>query len=214
MENSTSVENPVGKKQSFLGNNWGKILIAAIIALWAIPVNNTIIEKDQTVKKAVSNLSSQYKRRADLVPQLTAIVGGYAKHENSTLTGVIQARSTATSIQLTPEVLKDPEAMKRFQESQNILTGALSKLMMLQEQYPNLKADKGFQDMQSQIEGTENRINVARERSIEAITDFNNFILKLPNSIIAYIRGDKEKPNYLDENDKANQKSPEIKFGQ
>lgn len=214
MEDSTSVENPVGKKQSFLGNNWGKILIAAIVLLLAISVNNEIITKEQTVKRKISELSSQYKRRADLVPQLTAIVGGYAKHENSTLTGVIQARSNASSIQLTPEVLKDPEAMKRFQESQNMLTGALSKLMMLREQYPNLKADKGFQDMQVQVEGTENRINVARERSIEAITDFNTFILKFPNNIIAFIRGDKEKPNYLDENDKANQKAPEIKFGQ
>lgn len=186
--------------------------IAYSIFSWAVSVNNEIVVKNEAVTAAWSNVTDRYKRRADMVPQLVSVVSGYAKHEKETLEGVTLARSKATSIQLTPEALKDPEAMKKFQEAQTGLTQALSKLMMLQEKYPDLKANTLFADLQTQIEGTENRISVARRDYISAVQSYNVLIKQFPASFIASFRGFAEKPNFQVEDPKALEKAPDINF--
>lgn len=141
----------------------------------------SIPESKNNVDATLAEVTNQYKRRADLIPNLVNVVKGYAKHEESTLTSVIEARSKATSIQLDPKNL-DAGALKKFQEAQGSLTQALGKLMVLTENYPNLKADQNFRDLQAQLEGTENRITVARQRYIESIKSFNNLVTVPPYS--------------------------------
>ena len=164
------------------------IIIVILIGLfqWGVGLNNTMVEKQQSAKKQWSNVESAYQRRADLIPNLVNTVKGYASHEKETLEGVIQARANATKTTIDPTNVT-PEQMAAFQESQNTLTGALSRLMVVAERYPDLKANQNFLELQSQLEGTENRINVERNRYNEVATDYNIYVKKFPASLVANI---------------------------
>ena len=163
------------------------ILIILIgIFKWGVGLNNTMVEKQETAKTQWANVESAYQRRADLIPNLVNTVKGYAGHEKETLEGVIEARANATKTTIDPTNVT-PEQMAAFQESQNSLTGALSKLMVVVEKYPDLKANQNFLELQSQLEGTENRINVERNRYNELSKDYNVYIRKFPASIVANI---------------------------
>ena len=144
---------------------------------------NAMQQNEEAVFKAWGDLESQLQRRADLIPNLVAVVKGYAAHEKETFEAVVEARARATSIQLSPQALADPEAMKNFQEAQGTLTSALSRLLAVVENYPDLKASQNFTDLQHQLEGTENRISVARQRYNGAAETFNFSIRKFPNSL-------------------------------
>ena len=150
---------------------------------------------DEDAKASWSEVLNQYQRRADLVPNLVATVKGYAEHEEKVFTEVADARSKVGSMQVTPEVLNDPDAFAKFQAAQGQLTQALSHLMAVSENYPNLKADEGFRDLQAQLEGTENRVTVARNRYIETIKDYNVAIRSFPQNLTAMMFGYKTKPN-------------------
>jgi LemA protein len=164
------------------------IIIVILIGLfqWGVGLNNTMVEKQESAKKQWSNVESAYQRRADLIPNLVNTVKGYASHEKETLEGVIQARANATKTTIDPTNVT-PEQMAAFQESQNTLTGALSRLMVVAERYPDLKANQNFLELQSQLEGTENRINVERNRYNEVATDYNIYVKKFPASLVANI---------------------------
>jgi len=157
---------------------------------------NTIPTLDEKVNAAWAQVENQYKRRADLIPNLVETVKGYATHEEKTLTEVIEARAKATSVTLNPENLSDPEAMKKFEQSQGALTQALSKLMVVSEQYPNLKANENFIALQSQLEGTENRIAVARKDYIEAVQAYNTEVRTFPGRLWAMIYGAKTEADF------------------
>ena len=147
------------------------------------------------------------------MPNLVETVKGYAAHEKEVLTDVANARSKVGSMQITPELLNDPEAFAKFQAAQGQLTGALSRLMAVAENYPNLKADQGFRDLQAQLEGTENRVTVARNRYIETIKDYNIAIRSFPNNLTAMMFGYNTKPTFTVENEKAISSAPKVQFG-
>ena len=174
---------------------------------------NQFQSKDEATKAAWSEVVNQYQRRADLIPNLVNTVKGYASHEKDTLEAVTKARASATSMQVTPEVLNDPAAFEKFQQAQGQLTQALSRLMVVTEQYPNLKADAGFRDLQSQLEGTENRITVARQRYIASVQDYNTSVRSFPNNLTAMVFGYKAKPAFTVENEKAISTAPTVNFG-
>ncbi|VVE88206.1 LemA family protein [Pandoraea bronchicola] len=199
---------PTKLRQSFV--RW--IALGLLTSLLSACGYNEIQVKDEAVKAAWSEVVNQYQRRADLVPNLVNTVKGYASHEQSTLTEVINARAKATSITVTPETLNDPEAFKRFQQAQGELSGALSRLMAVSENYPNLKADGLFRDLQSQLEGTENRITVARNRFIQAVQDYNVYVRQFPNNLTAKMFGYSTKPNFTVEDEKAISTAPAVKF--
>ena len=155
---------------------------------------------------------NQYQRRADLIPNLVSTVKGEAKFEQDTLTKVIEARSRATSIQATPELINDPAAFQKFQQAQGELTGALSRLMVVAENYPNLKANQAFRDLQAQLEGTENRITVARNRYIKSVQEYNVTVRSFPSNLTAMVMGYKEKPNFTVENEKEISRPPSVSF--
>ncbi|NWF73590.1 MAG: LemA family protein [Nitrospirae bacterium] len=168
---------------------------------------------DEDIKAAWSEVVNQYQRRADLIPNLVATVKGYAAHEKDTLEGVVQARAQATGIQVTPETLKDPAAFEKFQQAQAGLSSALGRLIAIAENYPNLKADQNFRDLQSQLEGTENRIAVARKRYIEKVAEYNKSVRFFPTNLTAkYILHMEEKPNFTVADEKAVATPPEVKF--
>ena len=162
------------------GKTWVLTLLASLLAGCGI---NNIPSYDEQVKAAWGQVQNQYQRRADLIPNLVETVKGYARHEQDTLTAVIEARARATSIQVDAKTLDDPEKLKQFQAAQAQLTGALSRLMVVAEQYPNLKADQNFLALQSQLEGTENRIAVARKDFIAAVQKYNTEIRTFPGRI-------------------------------
>ncbi len=168
---------------------------------------------DEEAKASWSEVLNQYQRRADLVPNLVATVKGYAEHEEKVLTEVADARSKVGSMQVTPELLNDPEAFAKFQAAQGQLTSALSRLMAVAENYPNLKADQGFRDLQAQLEGTENRVTVARNRYIETIKDYNVAVRSFPENLTAMVFGYKAKPSFTVENEKAISSAPKVEFG-
>lgn len=168
---------------------------------------------DEEAKASWSEVLNQYQRRADLVPNLVETVKGYAEHEKEVLTEVADARSKVGSIQVTPEVLNDPEAFAKFQAAQGQLTSALSRLMAVAENYPNLKADQGFRDLQAQLEGTENRVTVARNRYIESVKEYNISVRSFPNNLTAMVFGYKAKPSFTVENEKAISSAPKVDFG-
>lgn len=168
---------------------------------------------DEEAKASWSEVLNQYQRRADLVPNLVNVVKGYASHEKEVLTQVADARSKVGSIQVTPEVLNDPEAFAKFQAAQGQLTSALSRLLAVSENYPNLKADQGFRDLQAQLEGTENRITVARNRYIETIKEYNVAVRSFPGNLTAMMFGYKTKPSFTVENEKAISVAPTVDFG-
>ena len=171
---------------------------------------NTFQTTDEQVKASWSEVINQYQRRADLVPNLVATVRGEAKFEQDTLSKVIDARSKATSIQATPELVNDPAAFQKFQAAQGELTGALSRLMVVSENYPNLRANQGFRDLSAQLEGTENRITVARNRYVKSVQDYNVAVRSFPSNLTAMVMGYKEKPNFAVENEKEIAKPPSV----
>ena len=174
---------------------------------------NTFQTLDEETKASWSEVLNQYQRRADLVPNLVETVKGYAAHEKEVLTEVADARSKVGSLQVTPEVLNDPEAFAKFQAAQGQLTSALSRLMAVAENYPNLKADQGFRDLQAQLEGTENRVTVARNRYIESVKAYNIAVRSFPNNLTAMMFDYEPKPSCTVENEKAISTPPKVNFG-
>jgi LemA protein len=173
---------------------------------------NTLQTQDEAVKAAWAEVVNQYQRRADLIPNLVNTVKGYAAHEEKVLVGVTEARARATSVQLTPEMLDDPEALRKFQEAQGALTGALKSLIAISENYPQLKADQNFRDLQAQLEGTENRITVARNRFIESVQSYNGTVRKFPTNLTAMMFGHTVKPTFTVENEAEIAKPPKVEF--
>jgi LemA protein len=174
---------------------------------------NQFQTQDEAINAAWSEVVNQYQRRADLVPNLVNTVKGYASHEKDTLEAVTRARAAATSFQITPEVLNDPQAFQKFQQVQGELSSALSRLMAVSENYPQLKADTLFRDLQSQLEGTENRITVARQRYIVAVQQYNVLARSFPNNLTAQMFGYQVKPNFSVANEKAISSAPTVNFG-
>ena len=174
---------------------------------------NSLQTQDEGVKAAWSEVVNQYQRRSDLIPNLVATVKGFAAQEQAVLIGVTEARSRATSIQVTPEVLNDPEALKKFQAVQGELTSALKSLIAVSENYPQLKSDQNFRDLQAQLEGTENRITVARNRYIESVQTYNGTIRQFPTNLTAMLFKYKVKPNFTVENEAVIARPPTVDFG-
>ena len=174
---------------------------------------NTMQAGDQQIKAAWAEVVNQYQRRADLVPNLVNTVKGFAQQEKDVLIGVTNARSRVGGIQATPELVNDPAAFQKFQAAQGELTSALSRLMVVVEKYPELKSDANFRDLQAQLEGTENRITVARNRYIKAVQEYNTNVVQFPNNLTAMVFGFKEKPQFTVENEKAISSAPKVDFG-
>ena len=173
---------------------------------------NTFQTGDEAVKAAWSEVINQYQRRSDLVPNLVSTVQGYASHEKDVLTQVTQTRAQVGSIQATPELVNDPQAFAKFQQAQAGLSSALSRLLVVSENYPNLKADASFRDLQAQLEGTENRITVARNRYIKAVEAYNVSVRSFPNNLTAMTFGYTVKANFSVENEKAISVAPKVDF--
>ncbi len=167
---------------------------------------------DEQVKSSWAEVLNQYQRRSDLVPNIVATVKGEANFEQETLTKVIEARARATSIQATPELVNDPAAFQKFQEAQGQLTGALSRLMVVSEQYPSLKANQAFQDLRVTLEGTENRITVARNRYIKTVQDYNVLTRSFPTNLTAMVFSYKVKPSFTVANEAAISVPPAVNF--
>jgi LemA protein len=193
-----------------------RYLTTALIATLCLALSgcgyNTIQTQDEAVKAAWSEVTNQYQRRADLIPNLVATVKGFAAQEQAVLIGVTEARARATSIQVTPELLNDPEALRKFQAAQGELTAALKSLLVVVERYPDLKSDQNFRDLQAQLEGTENRIAVARNRYIESVKTFNGTIRRFPVNLTAMIFNYDVKPNFTVENESAIAQPPTVDF--
>jgi len=173
---------------------------------------NEFQTKDEAVKAAWGEVLNQYQRRADLIPNLVATVQGYAAQEKDVLLGVTEARAKATSVTLPPEAISDPAAMQKFQQAQAQLSGALGRLLVVSENYPQLKSDQNFRDLQAQLEGTENRITTARNRFIAAVRDYNTLARQFPSNLTAMIFGYKEKASFTVEDEKAIAKPPKVDF--
>lgn len=186
--------------------------LIALLGFWLVSARNNFVVQEENVKAKWSQVENVYQRRADLIPNLVNTVKGYASHERETLEGVIEARAKATQISgdALKNVINDPQAFQKFQESQSALSSALSKLMVVVERYPDLKANQNFLELQSQLEGTENRIAVERKRYNEAAQEFNVSVRKFPGVMIASLFGFKEK-SYFQADAGAN-KAPEVKF--
>jgi LemA protein len=192
-----------------------KIMMTAMLAATLLLSGcgyNTLQTNDEQVKASWSEVVNQYQRRADLVPNLVNTVKGYAAHEKDVLTQVTEARAMASTIQVTPEVLNDPAAFAKFQAAQGALSGALSRLLAVSENYPQLKADANFRDLQAQLEGTESRITVARNRYIKSVQDFNVTVRSFPSNLTAKLFGFEVKPNFTVENEKTAAKAPAVSF--
>lgn len=174
---------------------------------------NAMQAQDEQINASWSEVINQYQRRADLIPNLVKVVGQYAKHEQETLTQVTQARSNATSLVVTPEVLNNPETFQKFQQAQAQLGGAISRLMAVSEKYPDLKADRQFQELQAQLEGTENRITVARGRYIENVQTYNTTVRQFPTNLTAKVFGMKTRPNFTVTNENQISTAPTVDFG-
>jgi LemA protein len=174
---------------------------------------NNMQSQDEQIKSAWSEVLNQYQRRADLIPNLVNTVKGYAAQESSVLLGVTEARAKVGSIQATPELVNDPAAFAKFQAAQGELSSALSRLLVVTENYPQLKSDQNFRDLQAQLEGTENRITVARNRYIQAVQNYNVTVRQFPGNLTAMIFGYKPKPNFAVENEAQISKPPSVDFG-
>ncbi len=173
---------------------------------------NRIQSTDEQVSASWAEVLNQYQRRADLVPNLVGVVKGYASHEKEVLTSLTEARAKVGSIQATPELLKDEQAFNRFVSAQRELSGALSRLLMVSENYPQLKADGAFRDLQAQLEGTENRIAVARNRYIDSVRAYNVTVRSFPNNMTARMFNYATKPTFTVENEKELAKPPKVDF--
>jgi len=189
----------------------GIVALSATLALSGCGYND-FQRLDEQVKSSWSEVLNQYQRRSDLIPNIVATVKGEANFEQETLTKVIEARAKATSMQVTPETINNPEAFAKFQKVQGELSGALSRLMVVSEQYPNLKANAAFQDLRVQLEGTENRITVARNRYIKAVQDYNVLARQFPTNLTAMIFSYQVKPSFTVENEAAIKAPPTVSF--
>ena len=189
-------------------------LVTAAVAAFALTGcgYNQFQSLDEQTKSAWSEVLNQYQRRADLVPNIVATVKGEAAFEQDTLTKVVEARAKATSIQVTPETLNDPAAFSKFQAAQGELSSALSRLLVVTENYPNLKANQGFQDLRVQLEGTENRITVARNRYIQAVQSYNVLTRSFPNNLTAMIFSYNVKPTFSVQNEAQIAVPPSVNF--
>lgn len=174
---------------------------------------NSMQAGDQQIKAAWAEVVNQYQRRTDLIPNLVETVKGFAGQEQAVLLGVTNARAKAGSIQATPELVNNPQAFAQFQQAQGELSSALSRLMVVVESYPQLKSDANFRDLQAQLEGTENRIAVARQRYIKAVQGYNTEVVQFPTNLTAMLFGFKEKPQFTVENEKDVAKAPKVDFG-
>jgi LemA protein len=188
------------------------ILAVTLTAALSACGYNEFQRLDVQVNAGWAEVLSQYQRRADLIPNIVSTVKGEANFEQETLTRVIEARAKATSIQVTPELARDPEAFKQFQAAQGQLSGALSRLLMVSESYPNLKANQGFQDLRVQLEGTENRITVARNRYIKAVAEYNVLTRQFPSNLTAMALSYGVKPNFTVQNEAAISNAPAVSF--
>ncbi len=187
-------------------------LVLALFGLGGCGYND-LQRNDETIKASWSEVLNQYQRRADLVPNLVNTVKGYASHEKEVLTRVTEARAKVSSIQATPELINNPQAFAKFTAAQSEMSSALSRLLVVSENYPNLKADAGFRDLQAQLEGTENRITVARNRYIQAVKDYNLTVRQFPSNLTAKMFGFDVKPNFAVENEKEIAQPPKVDFG-
>jgi len=190
----------------------GVVLAAVITMALGGCGYNDLQRQDEGVKAAWSEVLNQYQRRADLVPNLVNTVKGYAQQEQQVLTEVTNARASVGAIRATPELINDPGAFAKFQQAQGELTNALSKLLVVTENYPQLKSDTLFRDLMAQLEGTENRITVARNRYIKSVQDYNVGIRTFPNNLTAMVFGYKEKPNFTVDNEKEISTAPKVDF--
>ncbi len=188
------------------------VMLISILSLTGCGYN-TLQAQDEAIKAGWSEVLNQYQRRADLVPNLVNTVKGYAAHEAKVLTEVTAARARVGQIAATPELINDPAALEKFQAAQGELTSALSRLLVVSENYPQLKADAGFRDLQAQLEGTENRITVARNRYIETVKDYNITVRSFPSNLTAMMFGHQAKANFAVENEKAISAPPKVDFG-
>jgi len=191
---------------------WTAFLILVLASLAGCGYND-MQRGDEQIKAAWSEVLNQYQRRADLIPNLYNTVKGIMAQEQQILIGVTEARAKVGSIQATPELINDPAAFRKFQEAQAGLTGALSRLMVVVENYPQLKSDRNFSELQAELAGTENRIAVARNRYIKAVQEYNTLIRTFPNNLTAMIFSYQTKPNFTVEDEKAIAKPPTVDFG-
>ena len=204
---------------SFLSPSSGRLRRAALVATLAASASltgcgyNDFQRLDEQTKSAWSEVLNQYQRRADLIPNIVSTVKGEANFEQETLTKVVEARAKATSIQATPELINNPEAFNKFQQAQGELSGALSRLLVVSENYPNLKANQGFQDLRVQLEGTENRITVARNRYIQTVQEYNVLARSFPSNLTAMVMGYEVKPGFTVQNEAQISQPPTVDFG-
>ncbi|MGP9545470.1 LemA family protein [Psychrobacter sp. AOP7-B1-25] len=193
------------------------MLLAALLTTSTVGLSgcgyNNLQAQDEQVTASWSEVVNQYQRRSDLVPNLVKVVQQYAEQEQEVFTQVAEARSRAGGITVTPEVLNDPEAMERYAVAQEQMTGALSRLMAVSERYPDLKSDALFQDLQAQLEGTENRIAVARNRYIQEVQGYNTTVRQFPTNVTAKVFGMDTKPNFSVANEEAISTAPSVDFG-
>lgn len=187
------------------------VLIFVFLNLTACGYND-LQTTDEDIKAGWAEVLNQYQRRADLVPNLVNVVKGYAAHEEKVLTEVTNARARVGSIQATPELINDEQAFAKFQNAQGELSGALSRLLLVSENYPQLKADGVFRDLQAQLEGTENRITVARNRYIQSVKAYNLIVRKFPSNLTAMVFGYETKPSFTVENEQAISTAPKVEF--
>lgn len=192
-------------------NVWKVLALVAVFSVSGCGYNK-IQTNDEQVKSSWSEVLNQYQRRADLIPNLVSTVKGYAAHEQSVLLGVTDARAKVGSIQATPELINDPSAFAKFQAAQAELSSSLSRLLVVAENYPQLKSDANFRDLQAQLEGTENRITVARNRYIASVQEFNVTVRSFPSNLTAKMFGYDTKPNFAVENEKEIAKPPAVNF--
>jgi len=188
------------------------LAVLTLALVFGVGVYNRIVGGDEDVTAKWSEVVNQYQRRADLIPNLVSTVKGFAEQEKDVLTSVVEARSNATSIKVTPETLNDPAIFDKFSQAQTQLSGALSRLLVTVERYPDLKSDKNFLELQTQLEGTENRIAVARKRYIEAVKGYNLSVRKFPGNMISGFMGFTTKPNFTVENEAQISAPPKVDF--
>ena len=189
--------------------SWIIIAVVVIACLWGMSAYNHMVSEEENVKTAWGQVENQYQRRSDLIPNLVSVVKGYAKHEQETLEGVVKARAEATKTTIDPTNITE-EQLQKFQSAQGGLSDALSKLMVVVERYPDLKANQNFLELQAQLEGTENRIAVSRKRFNEAAQSYNTYIRRMPQNIFAGIFGFKAKPYFSAE--AGAEKAPKVEF--
>ena len=189
----------------------GVVAVVLVVVIgWAVGINNQLVGLEQSVNEKWAQVQNVYQRRADLIPNLVETVKGFATQERTVLEEVTKARASVAGIKATPELINDPAAFQKFQQAQNELSGALSRLLVTVERYPDLKSNQNFLTLQSQLEGTENRITVERMRYSEAVRDYNTRLRLFPGSIVASVRGFKEKAYF--EATPGAQEAPKVKF--